>query len=209
MGLTLRDKVSVEQVSANEYIVDGTPVDCVYLGLNNLCDTPIDLVVSGINNGPNLADDIFYSGTFAAAMEARRMALPALSVSITQREVEHYESAAHVAVKMANALPKLKYHSLLAALNINMADLPINGLRGYKATLMSEREAPIAPQLQSQDGSISTYLAGPAGDFRRVKRNRMQDFEAVEQSYVSVTPLSSNFDNGAYVDDVQSWLDTL
>jgi len=209
MGLTLRRNVEVEQTDSNRYVVEGTPADCVYIGINNLVEEPVDLVVSGINNGPNLADDIFYSGTFGGAMEARRMPLPSLALSITERDVKHYETAAYIAVQLCNALPSLDYRSLVSVLNINLPDVPVANLRGMKATILGEREAPFSPREEARVGKKAMYRAGAAGDFRRNKRNKLQDFEAVEQNFVSVTPLNARLDDGAYVDDVQNWLDTI
>ena len=209
MGLSLRRSVPVEKAAEALFIVDGTPADCVYIGLNNLVDEPVDLVVSGINNGPNLADDIFYSGTFAAAMEARRMAMPSIALSITERSVQHYQTAAYIAVQMSNALPLLNYRSLLAVLNVNVPDIPVADLRGFKATVSGERDAPFPPIKETSSGNRSQYRLGLAGDFRRIKRNKMQDFEAVEQGYASITPFNATLDDSAYVDDVQVWLDTL
>jgi len=209
MSLSLRRSINVEAAAENLFIVDGTPADCVYIGLNNLVDEPVDLVISGINNGPNLADDILYSGTFAAAMEARRMAMPAIALSITERSVQHYETAAYIAVQMSNALPLLNYRSLLAVLNVNVPDIPVADLRGFKATVSGQREVPFPPEMQSCEGSMSQYRLGLAGDFRRTKQKKMRDFEAVEQGYASITPFSATFDDSAYIDDVQTWLDTL
>lgn len=209
MGLSLRKSIDVEKADDGVFIVDGTPADCVYIGLNCLADEPVDLVVSGINNGPNLADDIFYSGTFAAAMEARRMPMPSIALSVTERSVQHYETAAYIAVQMSNALPLLNYRSLLAVLNVNVPDIPVGDLRGFKATVSGEREAPLPPINESNVGKMSKYRLGPAGNFRRTKRNKMQDFEAVEQGYASITPFNATLDDNAYIDDVQTWLDAL
>ena len=214
MGLSLRREVSVERVNDASFVVDGTPADCVYIGLHNLVAEPVDLVVSGINNGPNLADDIFYSGTFAAAMEGRRLSMPSIALSINERNVQHYETAAYIAVQMSNALPLLNYRSLLSVLNVNLADIPVADLRGFKATVSGQREAPLSPKevassLSSGLDNVSSYVLGPAGDFKRSKRSKMQDFEAVEQGYASITPFNATLDDSAYVDDVQAWLDTL
>jgi 5'-nucleotidase len=209
MNISLRRSISVEKVAENYFVVDGTPVDCVYIGLNNLIDEPVDLVISGINNGPNLADDILYSGTFAAAMEARRMAMPSISLSIPERNVKHYETAAYIAVQMSNALPLLMYRSLLAVLNVNVPDVPVADLRGFKATVLGEREGPLAPVETALVGNCRQFTLGAAGDFRRVKRKQTQDFMAVEEGYASITPLSSKFEDSAYVSDVQAWLDEI
>jgi len=209
MSLSLRRTVNVEAAEEHLFIVDGTPADCVYIGLNNLVEEPVDLVISGINNGPNLADDILYSGTFAAAMEARRMAMPSIALSITERSVQHYETAAYIAVQMSNALPLLNYRSLLAVLNVNVPDIPVADLRGFKATVSGQREVRLPPERLDDNGNMSQYRLGLAGDFRRSKQNKMRDFEAVEQGYASITPFSATFDDSPYIDDVQTWLDTL
>lgn len=209
MGLSLRRDVAVTQVAERWFSVDGTPADCIYIGLNNLIDEPVDLVMSGINNGSNLADDILYSGTFAAAMEARRMPVPAIAMSITERNVQHYETAVQLAVDLSNSISQLTFKSLISVLNVNLPDVPMMDLRGYKATLMSDRHAPLPPTLQSGDIKEGVYTLGPAGDFVRRKRNKMQDFEAVEQGYASITPFSARLEDSAYVDDVQQWLDKL
>lgn len=208
MGLSLRKSIEVEQYSDDVFIVDGTPADCVYIGLGNLVKEPVSLVVSGINNGPNLADDILYSGTFAAAMEARRLALPSIAVSVPQRNVDHYETAAYLAVQMVNAMPHLSYRTLLAVLNVNVPDLPIGELRGIKSTVLGEREAPQACSLEHATANKKYFRLGSAGEFRAVKRNKVQDFEALADSYVSVTPLSATLEDSSHVDDVQQWLDT-
>ncbi len=209
MGLSLRRSIEVSQESESRFIVDGTPADCVYLGLNNLVSQPVDLVISGINNGPNLADDIFYSGTFAAAMEARRLPMPAIAMSITQRTVQHYETAARLAVDLSNSISQLAFKSLISVLNVNLPDVPMMDLRGYKATLLGDRVKPLPPILDKGDRNKGFYTLGPAGDFVRRKRNKMQDFEAIEQGYASITPLSTRLEDSAYVDDVQQWLDKI
>jgi len=209
MGLSLRKSIAVEEKAERSFVVDGTPADCVYIGLDKLINEPVDLVIAGINNGPNLSDDILYSGTFAAAMEARRLRLPSIALSITNHDVRHYETAAYVGVQLTNALQQLDYKSLLAVLNVNLPDVPVAGLRGYKATVRGEREQPYAPILEMSSGNKSQYRLGLAGEFIRRQRRNMADFEAVEQNYVSVTPLSVKFEDQAFVNDVQAWLDAI
>lgn len=209
MGISLRKNVEVEEKSPGYFIVDGTPGDCVYIGLHNLISEPVDLVISGINNGTNLADDIFYSGTFAGAMEARRMTMPSIALSVTERSVNHYETAAYIAVQMSNALPHLDYRSLIAVLNVNVPDVAVADLRGLKATILGDREPPLKPIERARSGNKAMYQAGPVGDFRRSKRSKTQDFEAIEQGFASITPLSARLDDSGFVDDVQTWLDTI
>lgn len=213
MAISLRKSIAVQSLSENAYIVDGTPADCVYLGLQNLATSPVDLVVSGINNGANLADDILYSGTFAAAMEARHQGLPSIAISIPTKQVEHYQTAAYIAAKLVNAVPRLAYKSLISVLNVNVPDVPLANLRGLKSTVLGQRLAPLKPLQEpvdgKHDGEKRLYRLAPAGGFDRRKRSNLADFEAVEQGYVSITPLSSRFEDRSYLHDTQAWLDTL
>jgi len=211
MGMTLRKPINVEQRALNEFEVDGTPVDCIYLALHNLIKQPVDLVISGINSGANLADDVFYSGTFAAAMEARRLYLPSIALSITSKEVSHYDTAAYIATQLANELPRLEYKSLLAVLNVNVPDVPMTDVRGFKATILGERLSPVSPEEVSLDSAhgIRQFILGPAGDFARKKRSVAVDYQAIEDGFVSVTPLSGKLENRAYLNDTQAWLDSL
>ena len=211
MGMSLRTSIKVEQVSDGVFVVDGTPVDSVYIALNNLVTEPVDLVISGINNGANLADDVFYSGTFAAAMEARRLYLPSIALSVANENVKHYETAAYIASELANEMPRLEYKSLLAVLNVNVPDVPTAQLRGLKATILGERLEPVKPteELDKNTNNIRRFVLGAAGDFDRRKRKIMADFQAVEEGFVSVTPLGAKLEDRAYVQDTQSWLDDI
>ena len=110
---------------------------------------------------------------------------------------------------MSSALTALTCKSLLAVLNVNVPDVATANLRGFKATVLGEREAPFPPIKTSQNGGFSQYTLGPAGGFCAIKRSQIQDFEAVEHGYASITPLSVKFDDSVYVADVQSWLDGL
>ena len=126
-SLSLRKSLRVRQSPGRPcrmYYVDGTPADCVHLALNGMLDfldfTP-DMVVAGINHGPNLGDDVIYSGTVAAAIEGRFLGLPAIAVSLDGER--HYATAAGVVMDL---LKKLCARPLPrdTILNINVPDLP-------------------------------------------------------------------------------------
>ena len=95
-------------VQANGYIsLNGTPTDCVHLGVNGLLPDMPDLVVSGINMGPNLGDDVLYSGTVGAALEGRFLARPAFAFSLASRSAENLPTAAHFARRLVAAHEQL------------------------------------------------------------------------------------------------------
>lgn len=208
-SLTRDSLIDVEKSDERSFIIDGTPADCVYLALNNLIDQPVDLVISGINSSPSLGDDLLHSGLVAAAMEARRMPIPSIAISLAKPKATHFETAAYIAVSLSNAIGHLQFKSLLSVLNVNVPDVPVADVRGLKATVLAEREATLSAHKKSGAGSKMQFMAGAKGGFREQYRAKPQDFDAVEQGYVSITPLSARLEDKAYVDDVQAWLDQI
>src|SRR3990167_6408305 len=95
-SLTLDNPLRVVTTSNGFYSVNGTPTDCVHLGVTGLLKELPDIIVSGINEGSNLSDDVLYSGTVAAATEGRFLGLPSLAISLAGPRCEHYEKVANV-----------------------------------------------------------------------------------------------------------------
>ena len=93
-ALTLHRPLRVREIAANRLAIDGTPTDCVKLALTGLLPVRPDLIVSGINQGPNLGDDIIYSGTVSAALEGALLGLPAIAVSLVSFERFDFKVAA-------------------------------------------------------------------------------------------------------------------
>ncbi len=103
-SLTLDTPIRAEEVEPGLFRVFGTPTDCVHLALSGLLDTEPDMVVAGINHGPNLGDDVIYSGTVAAATEGRFLGLPAVAVSSSAFEPRHLNAAADIAARLVALL---------------------------------------------------------------------------------------------------------
>ncbi|MBA2816121.1 5'/3'-nucleotidase SurE [Candidatus Pantoea persica] len=162
----------------------GTPTDCVYLGVNALIQPRPDIVVSGINAGPNLGDDVIYSGTVVAAMEGLHLGLPALAVSLYG--YQHYDTAAAVTRAILQALT----HEPLRTgriLNINVLDLPLEAIKCIRVTRCGSRH-PADQVIAQQDPRGNTlYWIGPPSE--KFDAGPYTDFAAVDQGYVSVTAL--------------------
>jgi len=92
-AITLRSDVKIEKLSNNIYSVDGTPADCVFMGLMAILEQIPDIVISGINRGANMGDDVIHSGTLGAAFTARKLHFPPLAISIAGKSFEEFESA--------------------------------------------------------------------------------------------------------------------
>lgn len=162
----------------------GTPTDCVYLGVNALMQPRPDIVVSGINAGANLGDDVIYSGTVAAAMEGRHLGLPALAVSLVGHQ--HYATAAAVTCSLLRALAREPLRTS-RILNINVPDLPLSEIKGIRVTRCGSRHPAEQVIAQQDPRGAPLYWIGPPG--AQCDAGPDTDFAAVEQGYVSVTPL--------------------
>jgi len=187
----------------NGYVrVDGTPTDCVHLAITGLLDQEPDMVVAGINAGPNLGDDVLYSGTVAAATEGRYLGFPAMAVSINSFAPQHWETAAEVARLLIESLPSLSRDLIL---NVNVPDLPMNALNGFRATRLGHRHKS-EPVFRSQDPrGKPIYWVGPAGAEQDAGPGT--DFHALREGCVSVTPLQVDLTRHSAVPDLHRWLE--
>ena len=182
----------------------GTPTDCVYLGVNALMRPRPDIVVSGINAGPNLGDDVIYSGTVAAAMEGRHLGFPALAVSLDGHK--HYDTAAAVTCSILRALCKEPLRTG-RILNINVPDLPLDQIKGIRVTRCGTRH-PADQVIPQQDPRGNTlYWIGPPGG--KCDAGPGTDFSAVDEGYVSITPLHVDLTAHSAQDVVSDWLNSV
>ncbi len=180
----------------------GTPTDCVYLGVSALMRPLPDIVVSGINAGPNLGDDVIYSGTVAAAMEGRHLGLPALAVSLDGHR--HYDTAAIVTSNILRAFTREPLRTG-RILNINVPDLPIDQIKGIKVTRCGSRHQaePAIAQLDPRGNTV--WWIGAPGVVNDAGPDT--DFAAVAAGYVSVTPLQVDLTAYGSLDKVEEWIE--
>lgn len=197
-ALTLDRPLSVTQAENGFYVVNGTPSDCVHVALTALMSEPPDLVVSGINQGQNMGDDTLYSGTVAAATEAYLFGIPAIAFSQAERGWMHLDTAAQVALEMVKrGFPSLPKPFLV---NVNVPSCEASALRGYRATRLGKRHAS-EPVVRTHDPSgRAMYWIGPAGAAKDVSEGT--DFRAVQDGYVSVTPLQVDLSHFKQIDAV-------
>ncbi|MFC0228581.1 5'/3'-nucleotidase SurE [Serratia aquatilis] len=182
-------------------VQQGTPTDCVYLGVNALVLPAPDIVVSGINAGPNLGDDVIYSGTVAAAMEGRHLGLPAIAVSLNGHQ--HYETAAVITCRLLRALQREPLRTG-RILNVNVPDLPLAELKGIRVTRCGSRHPADKVFSQEDPYGHKLYWIGPPGD--KFDAGPDTDFAAVEQGYVSLTPLQVDLTAYGAQDVMTAWL---
>lgn len=196
-SITLTRPLRVARISSNLYTLDGTPTDCVNAALlGGLPFPPIDLVVSGINHGPNLSEDVFYSGTVAGAREGALFGLPAVALSlVTSRKNPDWSFA----VSFAASLVRQRTWRKGDLLNVNIPDRPRQDIRGVRVTRLGSRRYkdvllkrldPWGQPYFWLKGEGLTYTPTPGTDCYEVRRG-----------YVSITPLSLDLtDHGRLAD---------
>ena len=201
-SLTLRHPLSVEKVAENSFSVDGTPADCVNLGVNGILAIRPDLVVSGINHGANLGDDIFYSGTVSAAIEGMLLDIPSIAVSFEMKTSRDFAPAAEFAGRLVayvekNGIPKD------TVLNVNVPDTVTSDDIPYRVTRQGRRiyNNSIVEQLNSS--KKGAFIIG-TGDIP-FEQDIESDFFAVTKGYISITPLHLDLTNYASVGEIRQW----
>ncbi len=176
----------IKEIKKNIFAIDGTPVDCVYIAVNELLPKKPDLLISGINQGPNLGQqDISYSGTVAGALQGSFLQIPSMAASL-MRDVNgqfHFEKPAQIIHDFAqNILDKGLPPGV--TLNINIPSLPVKGI---KVTKLGEKR--YNPEIISKSDPrnrtyywIGTGTPTAIGDFD-------SDVMVVKEGYISITPL--------------------
>ncbi|HMQ12944.1 MAG TPA: 5'/3'-nucleotidase SurE [Candidatus Competibacter phosphatis] len=202
-SLSLKNPLYVTRHDNGFHSVEGTPTDCVHLAITGLLEREPDMVVSGINSGPNMGDDVIYSGTVAAAMEGRFLGLPAIAISQAAPCPQHFDTAARVAVWLVR---RLRERSLPpdSILNVNVPDLPWEQLAGFRVVRLGHRHKsePVVKSIDPRGRPI--YWVGPAGPEQDAGPDT--DFHAVRAGYVAITPLQVDLTRHGALTTLTQWL---
>ncbi len=202
-SLTLSRPLRPKQLEPDVWAVDGTPTDCVHLALTGLLQFKPDIVLSGINHGPNMGDDVLYSGTVAAATEGRSLGLPAIAVSMDAHEPEHFDTACRAVRQLVEGMGN---HPLPrdTLLSMNVPDRPWDQIRGLRATRLGKRH-PSAPMVPDRDPRGKTiYWIGMAG--AAADEGEGTDFHALREGYISITPIHFDMTRHDALGALGAWL---
>jgi 5'-nucleotidase len=189
-SLTMNRPLKVAQISEKKYTVDGTPSDCVAIGLGKIVTKKPDLLISGINAGPNLGDDISYSGTVSAAVEGTMYSIPSMAISLVDKEEGSYAQAAEVAWYLAKRIldKGLPENTLM---NVNV---PICGDDfTIKVTRQGRRLWENSIQETHDPWGETHYWIG--GGTPLMDSGNDTDVQAIEEGFVSVTPIHLDLTN--------------
>lgn len=200
-SLTLTRPLRITKLKENWYKVDGTPTDCVMLALSHILKNGPrpDLVVSGINHGANLGDNVTYSGTVAGALEGSIYGLPSIAVSVVGREPFNFEPAGRFAAQLAQkvvgeGLPKG------TLLNVNV---PHGEIRGVRITPTGTKVAETRI-VEGRDprGRRYYWIGEDSATWHEVPG---VDYEAIQQGYISITPLRNDLTDHRALAELNHW----
>lgn len=196
-ALTLHRPIRVDEIRDRVYMVNGTPTDAVVVGVNKVLPRRPDIVVSGINRGGNLGDDITYSGTVSAAIEGTILNIPSFAISVPGDKHYHFETAAFYATLIAEYILKnpLPYDTFL---NVNVPNVSKDLVRGVRLTRQGKRMYDNSIQDVFSPRGEKHYWIG--GGIPYWERGEDTDIHAVEEGYVSVTPIHLDLTNYSAVE---------
>ena len=205
-GITLHQPLRTTKITVNNgcqgYAVNGTPVDCIKIGLMEILDVKPDMVISGINPGANVGVNINYSGTVAAAKEATLYKVPAISVSIQGHKTSAYDYAALFTATLAeNVYEKgLPFGTFL---NVNIPDIPENKIQGVR---ISRQETALYNEFIEKrvDPRNRTYY-WHGTDGQTSLNTPESDGTALNENFISITPIQCDATDYAMIEELKGW----
>jgi 5'-nucleotidase len=201
-SLTVRQKIATYKVGEGLYRVAGTPTDSVLLGIQGILGRMPDLLVSGINHGPNMGEDVTYSGTVAAAMEGTLLGVPSLAISSLQRNIHSDDLLERIARTVVETALRIGVpHGCL--LNVNIPDPDVAPVTGVRITKLGSRAYDNLLDMEKGENGEVFYTVG--GSDPIWKTDDGTDIAAVRMGYVSVTPLHLDLTHYKAVVEMEQW----
>ncbi len=202
-SLTIHRPIRARKISDKRFCVDGTPTDCVMVALNKLMrDHLPDLVLSGVNKGGNLAEDVTYSGTVAAAMEATLLGVPAIALSQvkTDGHPTRWGTAEHFAPDIIRQLIAHGWPRNVL-MNINFPDVPVSSVSGVRVVNQGLRTI-VDGLVEGKDprGRPYFWIGAPRDHSPNAAAT---DLEAIHHKAISVTPLHLDLTHDATCKELQ------
>jgi len=201
-SLTLDIPLRVTQMGERTFAVSGTPTDCIALGVLKVLESRPDLVVAGINMGQNLGDDITYSGTVSAAMEAALLRIPSFAVSIVANGDFQFQTAARFSRHLAQIILErgLPPYTLL---NVNVPNVIPKEIRGVKITTLGKRHYSETVLEKMDPRGKPYYWFGGSNHNWEVQQGT--DIEAINQNMISITPLHLDLTDYRLAEEMKRW----
>ena len=201
-SLTLQHPLRINKVGERFYSVDGTPTDAVMLAVHAILKKKPDILISGINHGPNMGDDVTYSGTVAAAMEGTILNIPSIAVSNVNWEARHFEPAAKFVTKLARFVLKNRL-AKYTFLNVNVPDSDQPATE-YRITSLGKRVYSDVVIEKIDPRGRNYYWIGEQTPIWERKADDT-DFAAIKKGYISITPLHLDMTDYDAMEKMKHW----
>jgi 5'-nucleotidase len=202
-SLTLHHPLRAQRRPDGAFQVDGTPTDCVMLAIEGLMPERPDFVFSGINHGPNMGEDVLYSGTVSAAMEAVMLGVPGVALSFAGRQTETLLTYRAFLGKLIAKITSVDGYPRKTLLNINLPDLPADEIRGIRVTRLGSRF--FSESLAKMKDPWGRDIWWIGGGFPTWSGDDTTDQAAIRDGYVSITPLQMDLTDHALLETVRGW----
>jgi 5'-nucleotidase len=204
-SITMSSPIRVKEVPVfkdlNGYAIEGTPADSVKLAVHTLLkDRKIDLLISGINQGANTAINTIYSGTVSAATEGTILGIPSIAISLTSYTYTDFTLAAKFASRIAKVIIK-KGLPKGTLLNINVP--AIKNIKGVKITRQGKSSWDDTYEIRIDPGNRKYYWL--TGSMRKIDKTIEFDVKAVDEGYISVTPIHYDLTDYKMYEEMQTW----
>lgn len=206
-SLTLHHPVRPVKRGDRRWQIDGTPTDCVMIAVEALMPDRPDFVLSGINHGQNMGEDVLYSGTVAAAMEGLALGIPSIAISFAggdlRADLTQLKQQVSVLTPLLRHLTSLKPFPAQTLFNVNLPARPTDQIKGVRLTRLGQRHYPNSIQKMQDPWGRQVYWIG--GGEMVWKGDDDSDFQAIEDGYVSVTPLHLDLTNFDILRTAEKW----
>jgi 5'-nucleotidase len=202
-SLTIHHPLRARRARDGALVVDGTPTDCVILAVGELLEHRPDIVLSGINHGPNMGEDVLYSGTVAAAMEATVLGIPAVAVSYTGSDYEELPGWEGILTALLRNMVAADDFPPDTLFSVNLPPVSPEDVRGIRVTSLGKRRYsdsltraldPSGKEYFWIGGGVTNWTGTPDSDFR-----------AVKEGFISVTPLHLDLTNYGLLEEIRGW----
>jgi len=206
-SLTLHHPVRPVKRGDRRWQIDGTPTDCVMIAVEALMPEKPDFVLSGINHGQNMGEDVLYSGTVAAAMEGLALGIPSIAVSFAggdlRSDLSQLKNQISVLTPLLRHLTSITPFPKDTLFNVNLPPRPAADVKGVKLTRLGRRYYPNSIQSMKDPWGRQVYWIG--GGELVWSGEDDSDFKAIEDGYVSVTPLHLDLTNFDILRTAEQW----
>jgi 5'-nucleotidase len=202
-AITLDQPLRIKEYSTDRFSVSGTPTDCVFLAVQGILGRKPDLLVSGINHGPNMGEDVTYSGTVAAAIEGSIMGIPSIAISIASWEPISFEAAADASSYLAAKMLEQDFKKSSNLWNVNIPPTSKEQIKGIKVTKLGSRVYKnVVVKKKDPRGKDYFWIGGGEPGWRGEENT---DFAAVTAGYISVTPLCFDLTDYKSIFELEGW----